>query len=613
MSREIKITLVVLAAAAIIFVVFVLPDGAPPPAPTEVAIEVWRSHVALEPGTEVQDAEIFYTESISVPVELAGSFFTAASPRSLATESNPWVVTRYIRAGEAVGSKDIVSPEAYRKVPDANMEVISFPAEFDRVVGGQLWPGQLINIYLYGPSQELRDENRQLVQDVPRVELLAHHVWVVDVRTSSGDETGYQAATSAGSVTADGATPVPAGAGPFGMGNLVAPSAASGGTEPVSIVTVAFEDPLKARRLVELMGSMGYRAWVSLSPRIVITATPSPTRTPTDTPVPPTPTPSHTLTPTRTFTPTPTWSPTRTSTHTPTPTSTSSATATQVTRAPTATARFATPTPLACQYTLHGIRALLVGGYGDNMDYDGSNTFLQADGDAQVRVEACQNRLLDLQEGRSVYAELRVEPDAPLKLSSSDSIHGLVRLELYEIDRAEMSGGVLAEVEDANVYLPGDTTLDKPYLPKSRAVLAIWGKGRIRVGGQGGEIVHDGLEAFVMYTWQGSRVAVGSGDDTRYQVLTKAGECCYDPADPDDGYVGQEDSTRPHPRLPEPFEDRELHFWFYSETEDAGNVPGRDVFVNVLFESVTEEELPNTGVWLRLPNTGDTAQDGPMR
>jgi hypothetical protein len=144
-----------------------------------------------------------------------------------------------------------------------DLEVISFQAEIDKILGTTLRPGHKINIYGFHTDSE---------EDSPApVTLIADHVWVVDARTSAGGEVETRPAEEG-----DGA-----GGGAFGLGGLA--EARSG---PASIVTVAAE-PEIALQIIRALGAQQYQAWVTLSGPASTGVTPTPpTPTPTPTPIP---------------------------------------------------------------------------------------------------------------------------------------------------------------------------------------------------------------------------------------------------------------------------------------------------------------------------------------
>lgn len=208
---------------------------------------------------------------------------------------------RPIKAGDIINDDVAVACEDFRFVCDMSLEITSFPADFDKVVGGQLRRGARVNIYGYRGGQG------QTVQ--PEVRLVATNVWVVDVRTSAGGEVG---------------NPTPAAEGGGGGGFLGGPGTIAGRAAPASILTVAAE-PGVVLDIIRVLGAEGFRAWVSLTgPEVKFTPTPTVTPTPASLStkvavVAVTPTPIPTATPTLTPTPIPTSTPTLTPTPSPTP------------------------------------------------------------------------------------------------------------------------------------------------------------------------------------------------------------------------------------------------------------------------------------------------------
>ena len=227
-----------------------------------------------------------------------------------------------------------VPPGEFRYVEDEYLEVISFPVDPAKAVGGQVRPFQRINIYRIarGMIDHGAPPEAVIAQAGAAVEVLAEDVLVVDVRSTRGE---------------------PAGGSPEGNPCQLERQAATGTRVlPLSILTVAVE-PQVAGEITRLMGETQgqYDLWVSLaplakregtialptdtaridpvpgretlptptttaavqrqdwSPSVPMTETPSPTSTPTQ--IPPTPTPQPpTPTPTPvppTATPTPTY------------------------------------------------------------------------------------------------------------------------------------------------------------------------------------------------------------------------------------------------------------------------------------------------------------------
>jgi hypothetical protein len=159
-------------------------------------------------------------------------------------------------ANKDIKEGDFIDPAKDTTYFPSDKETISFPADIDK---DYVEPkrGDIIDIYAYYPVQE---------DEPTRMEKIAACILVVDSHSTSGEQ-------------------------------------AKEGV-PASIVTVAVE-PEIAWRLIEFLGSRGFRAWVTLSDGSCLMPTPTPTPTPippTPTPIPPTPTP---VPPTPTPTPTP--------------------------------------------------------------------------------------------------------------------------------------------------------------------------------------------------------------------------------------------------------------------------------------------------------------------
>ena len=190
-------------------------------------------------------------------------------------EKTTLITTRPIKEGEIIDHNVAVEVGSSWRPGTMKLEIISFPAEFDKMVAGQLKPGHKINVYGYYVGEE--------GEGPPPVRLIADNVWVVDARTTSGTE-------------AEALPPEQKEAGPLGLGGLAGERAA-----PASIVTVAVE-PEVALKIIEALGAQKYRAWVTLSGPPL----PTPTPTPTPTPIPPEPTTTPTPTPPLTPIPTPT-------------------------------------------------------------------------------------------------------------------------------------------------------------------------------------------------------------------------------------------------------------------------------------------------------------------
>ena len=201
-------------------------------------------------------------EDVVEPQEISAD--KAAGALAKLPEGVVLILKRAVNKGEAITGAAVVEGPPGKK----DVEVLSFPAEFDKAVGGQIRPGHEINIY--GFRTESEEDN------LAPVTLIADHVWVVDARTSAGGE----------------AEPTPTPTSKAGGGGGVLGGLAEARPGPASIVTVAVE-PEIALQIIEALGAQQYQAWVTLAgptpePTVTeeptLTTTPGPTSTPTPRP-----------------------------------------------------------------------------------------------------------------------------------------------------------------------------------------------------------------------------------------------------------------------------------------------------------------------------------------
>lgn len=159
------------------------------------------------------------------------------------------VTTMALAPGQLVYRHQAVPPAQFRYTDDPALEVVSFPVEPSRAVGGQVQIGHRVNVY----RVLALDHQRVEVSDQPvallalkgaEAEVLAEGVPVVDVRSRQGEPANQPAGPSE-----------------------VERSAQPDPQRPLQILTVAV-DPLTAKRLVELaVEEQGaYEIWVSLAP-----------------------------------------------------------------------------------------------------------------------------------------------------------------------------------------------------------------------------------------------------------------------------------------------------------------------------------------------------------
>lgn len=152
------------------------------------------------------------------------------------------VSTVDIPAGTLIYRYFAVPLERFRLSSDPTMEIISFPVDTTRAVGGQVRRGHRINLYRVKaqkmPEMSLEEALRTKGAGV---QLLAAAIPVVDVRGAQGQD-----------------------AVPRSTGN---PGQAEERSVPVSILTVAVP-PEVAQDIIRLVGEVevGYELWITLAP-----------------------------------------------------------------------------------------------------------------------------------------------------------------------------------------------------------------------------------------------------------------------------------------------------------------------------------------------------------
>lgn len=253
-----------------------------PPSVVEGTTNVVVAATSIEPYTFISASQLITVTNI--PESKARGYYS--KPEAVVG----YMATRFIQAHEWISVDDAVPAEQFRFARDMKYEIVSFPALFSEMVGGQVRPGHRINVYGYrrGRGQE----------DPGEMELVASNVWVVDVRTATGENAKPQPATTR--------TPTGGAPGIFEVGGI------GFGAQPASIVTVAAE-PWVVQNIIAKLGSKNYSAWVTLAPGIqyiviptpllpaptpAATATPVPIATATAMPSPTTPGPTPSLPPT---------------------------------------------------------------------------------------------------------------------------------------------------------------------------------------------------------------------------------------------------------------------------------------------------------------------------
>ena len=172
--------------------------------------------------------------STQIPQALADQYYEATE------DIVGLMTTRFVKAGQHISREDAKPIEKVRYVEDMGLEIVSFPAVFSEMVAGQVKPGHRINIYGY-EEERGGDSPGEAV-------LVASNVWVVDVRTATGE--GVQQPTEQEQQES---------------GLFSSPGAATF-AQPASVVAVA-APPSVVQDIIYAFGAKGYQAWVSLAPR----------------------------------------------------------------------------------------------------------------------------------------------------------------------------------------------------------------------------------------------------------------------------------------------------------------------------------------------------------
>jgi hypothetical protein len=232
------------------------PEEAPRPVnlvPVAVAQQNIAPYSIIEPGQAALGPE-------EIPDTVAADYYENAN------ELAGYMTTRFLKAGQRISREDAKPIEQVRYVEDMSLEVVSFPAVFSEMVAGQVRPGQRINIYGYQEETGAGNPGDAV--------LVASNVWVVDVRTATGEEVLDR----------------PEDEQPETGGLFTAPGLA-GFAQPASVVAVAAE-PAVVRDIIYAFGAKGFSAWVTLAPSptnippVASFATPTPTPTPEPTSAP---------------------------------------------------------------------------------------------------------------------------------------------------------------------------------------------------------------------------------------------------------------------------------------------------------------------------------------
>lgn len=210
----------------------------------------------------------------------------------------------------------------------------------------------------------------------------------------------------------------------------------------------------------------------------------------------------------------------------------------------------------------------LIGGYGDNFNYDGSKV-VAISGEAEV--------LLDVDKDTGIATATFTGTINPEK---DKTYTGEIKLVYNKfVGTAPFHEGGVADF----VYVHGDSGQGAPVMPKIRTFLGTWGPVEMYING---ELVYPNLDGHVMLTERSRDLATNA-------IYANAERTAfYSPMEPSKGYIAAPDEW-------------ELHFVAHSTVEDPNNFPPHSVWIHLNFATVQELPAPTT-----LPVTGDAPSSG---
>ena len=228
-------TIVLILAVALLGVglLFTILDLLQPPA-SEPMVTPAVAAQQIEPYTVITEDMIATGEEIRQREALARGAWKAEDVVGKMS-------TDLIAPGDQLTAVNAQPIDKVRFVEDLGLEVVSFQASVDRMVGGSLRPGHIINLYGFSTGSK-EDTFTTLIE--PRL-------WVVGV--------------SAGGSEVSNATPQP----DFETGGLKYSGDVR--TRPSTLITVAVP-PEKAFHIIDALGANGLEAWVSLAANQTVAA-----------------------------------------------------------------------------------------------------------------------------------------------------------------------------------------------------------------------------------------------------------------------------------------------------------------------------------------------------
>jgi len=201
-------------------------------------------------------------------------------------------------------------------------------------------------------------------------------------------------------------------------------------------------------------------------------------------------------------------------------------------------------------WKLEASNPLLIGGYGDNFNYDGSRV-VPLMGNADVNINA-----------RRDLGEMVVTLKGTINPEKGKTFSGDIKIIFREFaEGPKFWEGGIADF----VWLHGDTKQGPPVMPKVRTFLASWGPADVYVND---ELVYEGLDGHMMYTER-------SRDKETFAIYNRDGSGFFSPMDPANYSIAAPDET-------------DLHFVVHSNDQDSGNFPPNKVWIHLNFVDVVE-------------------------
>lgn len=201
---------------------------------------------------------------------------------------------------------------------------------------------------------------------------------------------------------------------------------------------------------------------------------------------------------------------------------------------------------------LKAYRPLLIGGYGDNFNYDGSRV-VELTGEAKVfvnverdtgTIEAVINGTINPEKDKTYTGEVRIvyhvepQPDGPA---------------FWENGVADF------------VYLHGSTGQGPSVMPKVKAYLAAWVPVDVYVNG---ELIYERIDGHIMYTER-------SRDPETGKIYDAEGMGVYSAMDPDNASIFAP-------------EEKELHIVAHTVVADPDNFPPHTAWIHINFVEVAD-------------------------